>query len=90
MIRDVRLLTAPRTRTAAISENARVPAARNTSSAISMVLLSRNALPKTVVIAVHGQILKLTMRYMMKLPTPIQQPASARPILVMSWSQTAP
>ncbi len=31
---------------------------------------------------VHGQILKLTMRYMMKLPTPIQQPARVRAIFV--------
>jgi len=40
-IRDVRRLTAPRTRAITITENASVPAARNTSSAISMVLLSR-------------------------------------------------
>ena len=35
-----------------------------------------------------GQILKLTMRYMMKLPMPIQQPASTSAILVRSSSQT--
>jgi hypothetical protein len=40
MMRAVRFLAAPRTRTAAISENASVPAARNISSPTKMVLLS--------------------------------------------------
>src|SRR5262245_38169389 len=39
---------------------------------------------------VHGQILKLTMRYMMKFPTPIQHPAKASAILVRSSFQTLP
>jgi hypothetical protein len=39
-MRAVRFLTAPRTRTAAISENASVPTARNISSPMKMVLLS--------------------------------------------------
>ena len=80
----------PRTRTAAISENANVPAARNISNAINTVLLSFKIFPNTVVIISIGQILKLTMRYMMKLPTPIQTPASASAILVMSSFQMAP
>jgi hypothetical protein len=36
------------------------------------------------------QILKFTMRYMMKLPTAIQAPAMTRPILVMLSFQTLP
>ena len=88
MMRAVRFLTAPRTRTTAMSENASVPAARNTSSAMNMVLLSPSRLLKTWRIMSIGQILKLTMRYMMKLPTSIQHPASARQILVRSSFQT--
>ena len=37
-----------------------------------------------------AQILKLTMRYMMKLPIPIQPPATPSAILVMSSCQTLP
>ena len=40
MMREVRRLTAPRTRTNAITENAVVPVARNTSSAISTLVSS--------------------------------------------------
>ena len=84
MMRAVRFLTAPRTRTAAMTENASVPAARNISNAINIVLLSFSMFPNTARIVSIGQILKLTMRYMMKLPTPIQHPASARAIFVRS------
>ena len=84
----MRRLTEPRTRANAITENAMVPAARNTSSAISMLALSRNTLLNAEDIMFIGQILKLTMRYMMKLPTPIQQPASTSAILVRSSFQT--
>ena len=87
-MRAVRFLTAPRTRTAAISEKASVPAARNISSAMNMVLLSPSMFPNTSRIVPIDQILKLTIRYMMKLPTPIQVPASARQILVMSSCHT--
>src|SRR3972149_8683890 len=44
-MRAVRFLTAPRTRTNAITANAVVPVARNTSNAISMLASSRNILP---------------------------------------------
>ena len=84
----MRRLTEPRTRAKAITENAMVPVARNTSSAISIVELSWNRLAIVVVNMFIGQILKLTMRNMMKLPTPIQQPASTRQILVRSSFQT--
>ena len=87
-MREARRLTEPRTRANAITENAMVPAARNTSSAISTLALSRNTLVNAEDIMFIGQILKLTMRYMMKLPTPIQQPASASAILVRSSFQT--
>jgi hypothetical protein len=73
-----------------MSEKASVPAARNISNAMNMVLLSPNISPNTVPIMSIGQILKLTMRYMMKLPIPIQQPASPRHILVRSSCQTLP
>ena len=46
----MRRLTEPRTRTAAITEKAKVPAARKTSNAISMVLLSCSMFPNTVII----------------------------------------
>ena len=87
-MREVRRLTEPRTRANAITEKAMVPAARNTSSAIIMLALSRNTLLNAEDIMFIGQILKLTRRYMMKLPTPIQQPASTSAILVRSSSQT--
>ena len=38
--------------------------------------------------ALHRQILKFTSRYMMKLPTAIQAPASSSAVLVMSSCQT--
>ncbi len=88
MMREARRLTEPRTRANAITENAMVPAARNTSSAISMLELSRDRSASVEYIMFIAQILKLTMRYMMKLPTPIQQPASTSAILVRSSFQT--
>src|ERR1035441_7129310 len=63
---DVRRLTEPRTRANAITENAMVPAARNTSSAIITLALSLNTLLKVEDNMFIGQILKLTMRYMMR------------------------
>ena len=81
-------MTEPRTRAIAITENAKVPAARNTSSAIKALALSRKMLANAVDIMFIGQILKLTMRYMMIFPTPIQPPASANAILVISSCQT--
>ncbi len=82
MMREVRRLTDPRTRTKAMTENAMVPAARNTMTANIMVALSRNRL--TSVAEFMRQTLKFTSRYMMKLPMPIQQAAIASTILVRS------
>ncbi len=73
-----RRLTEPCTRTTAMTPNASVAAARNTSTPTH----GRGAVARTRPISVSqitsiDQILKLTMRYMMKLPMPIQ-PARRR------------
>src|SRR5471030_2847014 len=85
---EVRRLTEPRTRANDITENAMVPAARNTSSAIIRLALTLNTLLNAEENMFIGQILKLTRRYMMKLPRPIQQAASTSAILVKSSPQT--
>ena len=87
-MREVRFFTAARTCTVAITVNAMVPAARNTSSAISMLAWSRIASLSRETIICIGQTLKLTMRNMMTLPTAIQQPASPSATLVMFSCQT--
>ena len=90
IMREARFLTAPRTRTKAISENASVPAARNTSSAIIMLPLSSKLCAERWRSAGPCQILKLTMRHMIRLPTSIQLMAIASTILVRSTFQTLP
>ena len=79
-----RRLTEPCTRTTAMMQNVSVAAARNTSTPTRVALpsfSSRSSVP-------IDQILKLTMRNMMKLPISIQPPAAARQILVRSSCQT--
>ena len=78
-----RRLTAPRTRTTAMMQNASVAGGRNTSTPASCVELSPTDIEQQVEHRVHRQILKLTMWYMMKLPISIQPPASAE---ARSWS----
>ena len=79
-----RRLTDPRTRTTAMIENARVALARNTSNVtIIGVFVAEQGEHR-----IHGQILKFTRRYMMKLPTPIQHAATPSAILVMLSCQT--
>ena len=61
--------------------------ARNTSTASMTVELSLN-MPARISATSMAQILKFTRRYMMKLPMPIQVPATASAVLVMSSFQT--
>ncbi len=87
--RAARRLSAPRTRSDAMSENASVVAARNTSSAQHRRRgIAENAGEE--IERGHRQILKFTRRYMMKLPTPIQPAGGGeRRSWSMSWLQTA-
>ena len=57
------------------------------STAVAKKIISVNMVDaessKDQEIRIHAQILKLTMRYMMKMPTLIQPPAIVSAILVM-------
>ena len=79
-----RRLTEPCTRITAMMLNVSVAAARNTSTPTMVVLPSFSSMSSVPI----DQILKLTMRNMMKLPMPIQPAAPARQILVRSSCQT--
>ena len=62
--------------------------ARNTSSASIIVEPSPNTPARMSARPFIAQILKFTSRYMMKLPIPIQVPATVSAVLVRSSCQT--
>ena len=85
-----RRFTAPRTCTVDMVQKAIKAAGRKINNASIMPALSPKRSRMMFAKPSMVQILKFTMRYMMKFPIPIQLPAMMRQVLVRSCCQTLP